>query len=224
MTKINRTVTLFVTASTSKPFYEHATDVRDAIKDLQDKTSDGSGVEPAVSVIPPVTDPTHGHNELADVDAFHLKFRIPTPATPALLNREAFKFRKAFLEEEVREFAEGHEEGDLRKAVDALVDLVYVALGTILMMGCKKVWWSVWARVQYKNMQKVRAASAAESKRGSALDVCKPVGWTPPDHTPDFGELPHRTFEPSEAVLDTDNREVVAILTDADADDEGGED
>jgi hypothetical protein len=32
-------------------------------------------------------------------------------------------------------------------------------------------------------MQKRRAQSANESKRGSAFDIVKPDGWTPPDLT-----------------------------------------
>lgn len=75
------------------------------------------------------------------------------------------------------------EEGDAMPdpggALDALVDLVYVAVGTAY---CHRFPFNEhWAQVQEANMQKVPAKSASESKRGSALDIVKPEGWIPPD-------------------------------------------
>jgi predicted HAD superfamily Cof-like phosphohydrolase len=141
----------------------------------------------------------HGHVELSHVDAFHLKFGVPMPKVPSFMNEEALTFRLKFLREEVQEFEDAHRAGNMKDAADALVDLVYVALGTALMMGLRSVWWSLWGRVQMKNMLKVRAQSAGESKRGTKLDVVKPAGWTPPDHTPDLGDGPWPTFDPDAA-------------------------
>jgi predicted HAD superfamily Cof-like phosphohydrolase len=69
---------------------------------------------------------------------------------------------------------------------DALIDLVYVALGTADLMGLP--WEKMFEEVQRANMAKERAKSADESMaktgRGHVLDVVKPAGWTPPDHLP----------------------------------------
>lgn len=44
----------------------------------------------------------------------------------------------------------------------------------------ENMWNTLWDDVQRANMSKVRAKSAAESKRGSAWDVVKPAGWIGP--------------------------------------------
>lgn len=115
-----------------------------------------------------------------DVLEFHRKFGLPADGPPRLLSKEEFQFRLNFLREEVREFEEAFDEENLIKSVDALLDLVYVALGTAVMMGVP--WEECWAHVQRANMGKVRARpDGSDSKRGSPLDVVKPEGWEPPD-------------------------------------------
>ncbi len=133
--------------------------------------------------------------EQHDVHEFQRQFEIPMAQTPSLLGPELYRFRAGFLEEEVREFREAHDAGDLLGAADALVDLAYVLHGTALMMGLP--WPRLWETVQEKNMLKVRALHAADSKRGTTYDVVKPAGWTPPDHREALGEGPWPVFDPS---------------------------
>ena len=115
------------------------------------------------------------------VGEFHRKFDLPHAGetAPRLLSEQEAKFRFTFLMEETTELFEAHAEGDIAGCADALVDLVYVALGTAHMMGVP--FDDVFAEVQRANMTKQRAQSADESKRGSALDVIKPKGWVGPD-------------------------------------------
>lgn len=142
-----------------------------------------------------------------DVGAFHAKFGLPTPATvpPQTLTFDLLKFRLNFMIEELREFAEAyHLENlaanlrvlqaglqlqsdpggavDLAKAGDALIDLTYVALGTLHFMGLPGN--AMWDEVQRANMAKERATGADDprSKRAHAADVVKPVGWAGPNH------------------------------------------
>lgn len=133
--------------------------------------------------------------ELSDVRAFHEKFAVPMASEPSWLDSEAVAFRYKFMQEELDEFVEAVSQQDLLLAGDALVDLVYVALGTALMMGLP--WAKMWAEVQRANMAKERATSAGQSKRGSALDVVKPAGWTPPDHSQFIGSGPWPVFQAS---------------------------
>ena len=116
-----------------------------------------------------------------DVVKFADKFGIPRLAKPGLLDDNTFCFRVGHLREEVEEFTEAHCDGDLEAAADALADLVYVAIGTAVCMGIP--WDRVWDEVQRANMEKVRARTAGDSKRGNALDVVKPAGWRKPDHS-----------------------------------------
>lgn len=114
-----------------------------------------------------------------DVAAFHEKFGLAYNGGPRLLDFDTLAYRIKFLEEELGEFVESTAEQDLEGMADALIDLVYVAMGTAYMLGLP--WQQLWNEVQRANMSKVRAKSADESKRGSSLDVVKPAGWTGPD-------------------------------------------
>jgi predicted HAD superfamily Cof-like phosphohydrolase len=114
-----------------------------------------------------------------DVAAFHEKFGLTYDGLPKLLDSETVKFRLKFLEEELMEFRVSAISDDIPGMADALIDLVYVAMGTAYLMGLP--WQQLWNEVQRANMSKVRANSASESKRGSSLDVIKPTGWKGPD-------------------------------------------
>lgn len=117
----------------------------------------------------------------ADVKAFQEKFDVPMSPVPAFIDNHANTFRIDFMHEELQEYQEACDHQDLAKAADALVDLVYVAHGTALMMGLP--WDNLWAEVQRANMSKVRAKSdGSDSKRKSSLDVVKPPGWQAPNH------------------------------------------
>jgi len=63
---------------------------------------------------------------------------------------------------------------DLAEQADALVDLVYFALGTANMLGLP--WQKLWNDVQRANMSKERGVG----KRGHLVDCVKPDGWVPP--------------------------------------------
>lgn len=123
------------------------------------------------------------NHEFNDVAEFHRKFDLPTfwdDVEPHLLDDELTAFRTKFMEEELEEFKTAVAQGNLADAADALVDLVYVAMGTAHMMHLP--WHELWAEVQRANMAKARAAQdGSDSKRGSAFDVVKPEGWRPPD-------------------------------------------
>ena len=144
------------------------------------------------------------HTELEDVRSFHTKFGVPMASRPAFLSEDLEEFRTKFMQEELDEFTEACSLGDMEKAGDALVDLVYVALGTALMMGLP--WPELWTEVQRANMAKRRAQSASESKRGHATDVVKPEGWVGPNHLPALlqASLPHAVTTRSWPVLTAD--------------------
>jgi len=118
------------------------------------------------------------------VGEFHHKFGLPHvycfgDIGPKELPQELMEFRIKFLQEELDEFVEGHNEDDPAKMADALIDLVYVAMGTAHFMGLP--WQILWDDVQQANMRKVRAQSdGSDSKRGSSFDVVKPEGWVGP--------------------------------------------
>lgn len=77
-------------------------------------------------------------------------------------------------------------------ALDALIDLTYVTLGTADLMGFANhvppesmskwstIWWESWTRVHEANMKKEKVQSAKESSRGFGIDLKKPKGWLKP--------------------------------------------
>jgi predicted HAD superfamily Cof-like phosphohydrolase len=114
-----------------------------------------------------------------DIKDFHEKFELKYEGKPRTLPRELRNFRMDFLEEELSEYALAASQGNMIGQLDALVDLVYVALGTAYMHGFD--FEEAWRRVHEANMKKVRAVTLKDSKRKSVYDVVKPEGWTPPD-------------------------------------------
>lgn len=136
--------------------------------------------------------------EFQDVRDFHQKFELLCFDKPARLTKRKLVERVEFMLEELLEFTQSAgldvqvardedgewyshvepglsvEEQDMAGQADALVDLVYVALGTAVMLGLPWDW--LWDDVQRANMAKVRGMT----KRGHAVDVTKPPGWQGP--------------------------------------------
>lgn len=137
---------------------------------------------------------------MLDIERFHQRFGLEYLGKPRILEPELFSFRDKFITEEHTEWSDEQtglvealtgDDGSpdhrrialgLHQQLDALVDLVYVALGAAYLQFGAEVFHEAWRRVQAANMAKVRAQSADESKRGSTFDVVKPEGWMPPDH------------------------------------------
>lgn len=138
---------------------------------------DHTPVEHIAGMVAPVED-----YETGCIDEFHKKFQVSTSEVIGVLAPDVFEFRQEFLDEEIREFADATESCDVIRAFDSLIDLVYVAKGTALMMGITPAQWRAgFEAVHEANMQKVRTPSASASKRGSDLDVIKPEGWIGPE-------------------------------------------
>lgn len=114
--------------------------------------------------------------ELDDVRKFFTKFDIQQFRSPGHLSKRKLQERIDFLQEELNELKAAAETNNLVDQSDALIDLVYVAKGTALMLGIP--WEDMWDEVQRANMDKVRGVG----KRGNKVDVVKPNDWEPPNH------------------------------------------
>lgn len=149
---------------------------------------------------------------MRDIANFHEKFGIAYEGRPRALPVEIGHFRSIFMQEELDEYKTHRDlllsifgdertnqldEADithhLEEQMDALLDLAYVLFGTAYLHGfSRNRFYEGWRRVHERNMAKVRAGSAADSKRGSAFDVIKPPGWFPPKHTDLVEDHVHR--------------------------------
>jgi predicted HAD superfamily Cof-like phosphohydrolase len=130
-------------------------------------------------------------NEYDDVLAFFLKYRQIVSTKPTHITKRKLTERANFMFEELLEFAEASGLGfdkrlmrfkpsddsdqDLAGQADALIDMVYVAMGTSIMLGLP--WSKLWDEVHAANMKK----KAAPTPRMPNGDAVKPPGWTSPD-------------------------------------------
>ena len=65
-----------------------------------------------------------------DIIDFHEKFDNNYDGPPQILSEEMRDFRKTFMFEELEEYCDADAGDDLHDMFDALIDLVYVAVGT----------------------------------------------------------------------------------------------
>ena len=116
---------------------------------------------------------------IKDIDAFHKKFKFEKNDKVGIPdNNELVNFRTSFLVEELAEYTQAITKKDAAGALDALVDIVYIALGTAWLFNLP--FEKAWQEVQKANMSKIRTKSKSK-KRGTSFDVVKPKGWRPPD-------------------------------------------
>lgn len=158
---------------------------------------------------------------IRDIKAFHDKF-FPGVANvfAGPIDPDLMRMRLNFLHEELDELAHASGfraltdgqyivdptlEPDLQDILDAIIDLIYVAMGTAHLCGLTgptkvvintsetpdelpkpsvvmcNILTEAWNRVQAANMAKIRATT--DTKRGTTVDVIKPVNWRAPDFT-----------------------------------------
>lgn len=127
-----------------------------------------------------------GDDKLNDLMAMVERFNrdiigltVPDQPTPLKPGRALMRF--AHLEEELTETKEAYDRGDFSETVDGLVDLIYVALGSILEMGVPAG--AAFEEVHAANMRRVRGRKSTR-KHSDGFDAVKPEGWTGPDFTP----------------------------------------
>lgn len=130
-----------------------------------------------------------------DVRQFMAAFNQPLPATPQWPDQETMDLRVRLVAEEFCEWLRdsgyevhlqidrerGHKlvyvldrapgTASLPKSADALIDLLYVTIGSLLAMGIDM--WPLWKAVQQANMAKIGGPVV----NGKQL---KPMGWKPP--------------------------------------------
>ena len=83
------------------------------------------------------------------------KLKIRKSSNVALLPDDVMKARYSHMMEEVNEFSYSNNMSDLHGCVDALINVVYIALGTANMLGLTEQQWDeCWEKVHFANMAK----------------------------------------------------------------------
>lgn len=106
------------------------------------------------------------------VRAFHLAAGHPAPDVLSLLTAERIEQRVGWMREELEEFADGV---DVVDHCDAMLDLIYFALGTLVEMGIDSG--ELFALVHEANLAKFSDGRLLRREDGKVL---KPEGWVDP--------------------------------------------
>lgn len=105
---------------------------------------------------------------------------LPIPEKATVLGPERAAWALTALNEELKEFETATGTANVEEAADALIDLVYFALGRLVEMGVPAV--AVFEEVQRANMEKTRG-ELSKRPYSKGFDAVKPKGWTGPDHS-----------------------------------------
>ena len=90
-----------------------------------------------------------------EVEEFNLTFGKPNNYEPTIPERKEWMFVYDFIQEELAEYKEACEKGDIVEVLDALCDITYVSLGNCAMLhGLKGKVWNAYQEVQASNMSK----------------------------------------------------------------------
>ena len=117
------------------------------LKLFPDKTGNWSEVDGKVTINPvPFVD---------EVEIFNKTFGKPNNYEPTIPEEKEWKFVYDFILEELEEYREACERGDIVEVLDALCDIAYVSLGNGTMLhGLKDKIWPAYQEVQASNMSK----------------------------------------------------------------------
>ncbi len=112
--------------------------------------------------------------EWNDVREFHDKFGHPVPTKPAMIDKKRALSRGKWMNEEVAEFLIAD---DIYEQADAMIDLIYFALGTMVELGLEAD--ELFAIVQKANMSKLWPDGKPHYNPKDGK-VIKPEGWQDP--------------------------------------------
>lgn len=121
------------------------------------------------------------NNEYNQVKEFHKAFNHPYSETPVSIKLERAKKRYAWILEEINEFLEASKNNDIVEQADAMIDVIYFALGTLVEMGIEPD--ELFDIVQNANMSKL--FPDGKPHYNEMGKVIKPEGW----------ENPHKKLE-----------------------------
>ena len=90
-----------------------------------------------------------------EVETFNATFGKPNNYEPTIPERKEWEFVYNFILEELEEYRQACENGDIVEVLDALCDIAYVSLGNATMLhGLKDKIWPAYQEVQASNLSK----------------------------------------------------------------------
>ena len=90
-----------------------------------------------------------------EVETFNHTFGKPNNYKPTIPNKKEWQFVYDFILEELEEYREACENGDIVEVLDAMCDIAYVSIGNgVMLHGLKDKIWPAYLEVQASNMSK----------------------------------------------------------------------
>ena len=115
-----------------------------------------------------------------EVEEFNETFGKPNNYHPTIPPKNEWMFVYDFIQEELAEYKEACEKGDIVEVLDALCDIAYVSLGNGTMLhGLKGHIWKAYQEVQASNMSKSCATveEAEETVKARSEEKGHPCHW-----------------------------------------------
>ena len=118
--------------------------------------------------------------QLKLVETFHRAFGIPVREKPvAFTSEEEIRLRHRLMEEENNEYLQAALNNDLIETADALGDMLYILLGTMLTHGMQHKIEEIFDEIQRSNMSKLGPDGKPIHRQDGK--VLKGPGFFPPD-------------------------------------------
>lgn len=92
---------------------------------------------------------------LEKVNEFHEAFGVNIEKVPIIPAKERCELRQNIIQEEVDELKAAWESGNLVEVADALADIHYVIMGTVLEFGLQDKYQEIFSEVHRSNMSKL---------------------------------------------------------------------
>jgi predicted HAD superfamily Cof-like phosphohydrolase len=123
----------------------------------------------------------------ADIEEMHIKFGVKDVVHKLTAEqlKTYLKFRLDMVQEEVTEAHTAFTEKDADGVVDALIDNIVFAIGTLDAFGVNP--YEAWNRVHSANMIKSPGVKEGRPNPYGFPDLIKPAGWTAPTHVDNVG-------------------------------------
>ena len=104
---------------------------------------------------------------VSEVEEFNEAFNKPNKYTPNVPEKDQWMFVYNFILEELNEYKEACEKGDVVEVLDALADITYVATGNgVMLHGLKDHFEAAYEEVHQSNMSKLcKTLEEAEQTR-----------------------------------------------------------
>lgn len=131
--------------------------------------------------------PIMSTNMVSDIQKMYDKYGFNTYNFSEEKLNSFLDFRVKFIEEELSELKSAIEQRDKSEVVDAIIDIIVVAIGTLHLFDVDIH--KAWDEVLKTNLMKKVGEKDTRKNNFGFPDLIKPEGWISPTHSDNTGRL-----------------------------------